>query len=89
MVRLNTFFLDVVHLNTIMKLMITQTIRISEELETEISKLAEEIGESKQTAIRLALREGIEGVRRKFSKMENKGTLGGRTGKENVKSDKQ
>ena len=70
-----------VHLNTIMKLMITQTIRISEELEAEISKLAEEIGESKQTAIRLALREGIEGVRRKFSKMENKGTLGGQTEK--------
>lgn len=89
MVRLNTFFLDVVHLNTIMKLMITQTIRISEELEAEISKLAEEIGESKQTAIRLALREGIEGVRRKFSKMENKGTLGGQTGKENFKSDGQ
>lgn len=71
-----------VHLNTIMKLMITQTIRISEELEAEISKLAEEIGESKQTAIRLALREGIEGVRRKFSKMENKGTLGGSGRKE-------
>lgn len=65
-----------------MKLMIIQTIRISEELEAEISKLAEEIGESKQTAIRLALREGIEGVRRKFSKMENKGTLGGSGRKE-------
>ena len=52
----------------IMKLMIVQNIRISEELEAEISRLAEEIGESKQTAIRLALREGIEGVRRKFSK---------------------
>ena len=75
-----------VHLNTIMKLMITQTIRISEELETEISKLAEEIGESKQTAIRLALREGIEGVRRKFSKMENKGTLGGGERKETVET---
>lgn len=72
-----------------MKLMIIQTIRISEELEAEISKLAEEIGESKQTAIRLALREGIEGVRRKFSKMENKGTLGGQTGKENFKSNGQ
>lgn len=66
---------------TFIKLMIRQTICISEELETEISKLAEEIGESKQTAIRLALREGIEGVRRKFSKMENKVTLGGRTEK--------
>lgn len=74
---------------TFIKLMIRQTICISEELEAEISKLAEEIGESKQTAIRLALREGIEGVRRKFSKMENKGTLGGQTGKENFKSDGQ
>lgn len=50
-----------------MKLMIRQTICISEALEAELSKLAEEIGESKQTAIRLALREGIECVRRKFS----------------------
>lgn len=74
---------------TFIKLMIRQTICISEELEAEISKLAEEIGESKQTAIRLALREGIEGVRRKFSKMENKVTLGGRTGKENFKSNGQ
>lgn len=74
---------------TFIKLMIRQTICISEELEAEISKLAEEIGESKQTAIRLALREGIEGVRRKFSKMENKVTLGGQTGKENFKSDKK
>ena len=75
MVSLNTFFLTVVQLNTIMKLMITQTIRISEELEAELSKLAKEIGESKQTAIRLALREGIEGVRRKFITQEKKADL--------------
>ena len=50
-----------------MKLMIHQTIRISEAMEAEIARLAEDIGESKQTAIRLALREGIEPVRRKFS----------------------
>lgn len=49
-----------------MKLMINQTIRITEELETAISKLAQEIGESKQTVIRLAIREGIEVVRNKF-----------------------
>ena len=55
-----------------MKLMIRQTICISEELEAEISRLAKEIGESKQTAIRLAIREGVEGVRRKFSKTEKK-----------------
>ena len=57
---------------TFMKLMIRQTICISEELEAEISRLAKEIGESKQTAIRLAIREGVEGVRRKFSKTEKK-----------------
>ena len=49
-----------------MKLMISQTIRITEAMEAEIERLAEEIGESKQTAIRLAIREGIEPVRRKF-----------------------
>lgn len=49
-----------------MKLMISQTIRITEAMEAEIERLAEEIGESKQTAIRLAIREGIELVRRKF-----------------------
>lgn len=56
------------------KLMKIIPIRISEELEAEISRLAKEIGESKQTAIRLAIREGVEGVRRKFSKMEKKGS---------------
>ncbi len=62
-----------------MKLMITQTIRITEELEAEISRLAKEIGESKQTAIRLAIREGVEGVRRKFSKTEKKEARNGYT----------
>lgn len=59
--------LDVIKMITKMKLMIIKTIRISEDLEAELTKLAKEIGESKQTAIRLALREGIEVVRRKFS----------------------
>ena len=49
------------------KLIKVVPIRISEDLEAELSKLAKEIGESKQTAIRLALREGIEVVRRKFA----------------------
>ena len=49
-----------------MKLMIRQTICITEAMEAELSRLADEIGESKQTAIRLAIREGIELVRRKF-----------------------
>ena len=40
------------------KLMKVIPIRISEDLEAELSKLAKEIGESKQTAIRLTLREG-------------------------------
>lgn len=66
-----------------MKLMITQTIRITEAMESEISRLAEELGESKQTVIRLAIKEGLGIVERKL------GTLGGQTGKENVKSDKQ
>lgn len=49
-----------------MKLMINQTIRITQELETQISKLSKEIGESKQTVIRLAIRDGLEVVRNKF-----------------------
>ena len=53
------------------KLMKIIPIRISEELEAEISRLAEEIGESKQTAIRLALREGVGCVKRKFSKTKS------------------
>ena len=50
-----------------MKLMITQTIRISEEMEKDISKLAQEIGESKQTVIRLAIKEGLNAVRNKLA----------------------
>ena len=47
--------------------MITQTIRISEEMEKDISKLAQEIGESKQTVIRLAIKEGLNAVRNKLA----------------------
>lgn len=54
------------------KLMKVIPIRISENLEAELSKLAKEIGESKQTAIRLAIREGVEGVRRKFSQPQRR-----------------
>lgn len=54
------------------KLMKVIPIRISEDLEAELSKLAKEIGESKQTAIRLTLREGIEVVRRKFANPQPK-----------------
>lgn len=54
------------------KLMKVIPIRISEDLEAELSKLAKEIGESKQTAIRLALREGIEVVRHKFAQPQPK-----------------
>lgn len=50
------------------KLMIVTPIRMNEELNEAIAKLAKEIGESKQTAIRLAIREGIDVVRRKFLK---------------------
>ena len=50
-----------------MKLMIRQTICISEEMEKDISKLAQEIGESKQTIIRLAIKEGLNAVRTKLA----------------------
>lgn len=50
-----------------MKLMIRQTICISEEMEKDISKLAQEIGESKQTVIRLAIKEGLNTVRTKLA----------------------
>lgn len=50
-----------------MKLMIRQTICISEEMEKDISKLAQEIGESKQTVIRLAIKEGLNAVRTKLA----------------------
>lgn len=56
-----------IQLTTIMKLMITQTIRISEELEAEIKRVAQEIGESKQTVIRLAIKEGLNAVRNKLA----------------------
>ena len=41
------------------KLMKVIPIRISEDLEAELSKLAKEIGESKQTAIRLTLAKAL------------------------------
>ena len=53
-----------------MKLMITQTIRITEAMESELSRLAEELGESKQTVIRLAIKEGLGIVARKFGAQE-------------------
>lgn len=60
------FWLDALKIIANMKLMINQTIRITQELETQISKLSKEIGESKQTVIRLAIRDGLEVVRNKF-----------------------
>ena len=53
-----------------MKLMITQTIRISEELEAEIKRVAQEIGESKQTVIRLAIKEGLAVLKSKLTDNE-------------------
>ena len=47
-------------------------ILIQEALRRRNSMLAKEIGESKQTATRLAIREGVEGVRRKFSQPQPK-----------------
>ena len=49
------------------KLMKITPIRLSEELDLSISKLAQEIGESKQTVIRLAIKEGLNAVRNKLA----------------------
>ena len=49
-----------------MKLMIIKTIRISEEMEKQIAEVAEAVGESKQTVIRLAIKEGLRSVLAKF-----------------------
>ena len=43
-----------------MKLMITQTIRISEDMESAIKEVANKIGESKQTVIRMAIKMGLK-----------------------------
>lgn len=47
--------------------MIVQTLRIPEELERLISQAAEAIGESKQTVIRMAIREGVPVVLAKLT----------------------
>lgn len=47
-------------------------ILIQEALRRRNSMLAKEIGESKQTATRLAIREGVEVVRRKFAQPQPK-----------------
>ena len=49
-----------------MKLMIRQTICISEEMEKQIAEVAAAVGESKQTVIRLAIKEGLRSVLAKF-----------------------
>ncbi len=49
-----------------MKLMIVQNIRISEETEKRIAEVSQAIGESKQTVIRLAIKEGLGIVERKL-----------------------
>ena len=53
-----------------MKLMIVQNLRITDEMKAEIMKLSKELGENQRTIIRLAIREGLEVVRRKFSKQK-------------------
>ena len=50
-----------------MKLMIRQTICISEEMEKQIAEVAAAVGESKQTVIRLAIKEGLRSVLAKIS----------------------
>ena len=54
-----------------MKLMIIKTIRISEEMEQEIAAVAKAVGESKQTVIRLAIKEGLRSVLAKFGRQSD------------------
>ena len=49
-----------------MKLMIIQTIRITEAMEQQIALVAREAGESKQTIIRQAIKEGLPIVEQRF-----------------------
>ena len=63
-----TIFLDSSEEYYIMKLMIVQNLRITDEMKAEIMKLSKELGENQRTIIRLAIREGLEVVRRKFQK---------------------
>lgn len=54
-----------------MKLMIRQTICISEEMEKQIAEVAKAVGESKQTVIRLAIKEGLRSVLAKFGRQSD------------------
>ena len=63
--------LDVFKMITKMKLMIIKTIRISEEMEQEIAAVAKAVGESKQTVIRLAIKEGLRSVLAKFGRQSD------------------
>jgi len=56
---------------TKMKLMIIKTIRISAEMEQEIAAVAKAVGESKQTVIRLAIKEGLRSVLAKFGRQSD------------------
>ena len=53
-----------------------QTIRISEEMEKEITTVAKAVGESKQTVIRLAIKEGLRIVERKLAPKKNNSKKG-------------
>ena len=48
------------------KLMKVVPIRLNENLDNEIAEVAEAVGESKQTVIRLAIKEGLRSVLAKF-----------------------
>lgn len=63
--------LDVFKMITKMKLMIIKTIRISAEMEQEIAAVAKAVGESKQTVIRLAIKEGLRSVLAKFGRQSD------------------
>ena len=60
-----------------MKLIKNQTVRISETQSAEIAKVAEAMGESKQTVIRLSVWEGLAVLKQKYGEKNHDGRTSG------------
>lgn len=58
------------------KLMKVTPIRLNENLDIEIASVAKAVGESKQTVIRLAIKEGLRIVERKLAPQKNNSKKG-------------
>lgn len=58
------------------KLMKVTPIRLNENLDIEIATVAKAVGESKQTVIRLAIKEGLRIVERKLAPQKNNSKKG-------------